>query len=49
MFERESPMKLTTVIAPLALAVFAILLVGMQPGISCVVTCVVKIAMNISL
>jgi hypothetical protein len=49
MFERESPMKLKMVIAPLTFAVFAILLVGMQPGLSCVVTLVAKIAMNISL
>jgi len=42
-------MKLKTVIAPLPFAVFAVLLVCMQPGISCVMTFVAKIAMNISL
>jgi hypothetical protein len=42
-------MTLKMVIAPLAFAVSALLLVCTQPGISCVVTLVAKIATHISL
>ena len=42
-------MTLKMVIAPLTFAVLGLLLVYMQPDVSCVVTFLTKIASNISL